>query len=318
MSLPEWGYSFNALYVPLTGGWHCALMPTREVPQVDRGWRLSYEERKQKKKEREEQIKQDRQDFDRLFRLRIDQREAAGSSEFKEYTAFISRNLRASGRDLLDGEGITRALRAAVRDGHVMPVIARNWHGGQRVFKHYAPQPWPTTGGGTQATSEVLTWREFAALKKANGETGFGTHLFDPDLNSVGDLASRTSGASSGDFDWLSVIEAAGGAVAGAALDGANDGTGDGSMLERFGDSDGDGSLLGDAQPFEYQPNSSGDVVTKLAARGVNEASEAECFSDYEMDMEMCSAGGAMYKSPAYYLECKARAFQRYQRCRGF
>ncbi len=30
MSFPEWGYSYNALYVPLAGDWHCALMPARE------------------------------------------------------------------------------------------------------------------------------------------------------------------------------------------------------------------------------------------------------------------------------------------------
>ncbi len=27
MSLPEWGSSYNALYVPIKGGWQCALVP---------------------------------------------------------------------------------------------------------------------------------------------------------------------------------------------------------------------------------------------------------------------------------------------------
>lgn len=76
MAFPEWGYSYNALYVPLTGGWHCALMPAREVREVDRSWRLSYEERKQRRKEQKEQIEQDRHDFLRLFRVCMDRREA--------------------------------------------------------------------------------------------------------------------------------------------------------------------------------------------------------------------------------------------------
>ncbi|SAL16761.1 hypothetical protein AWB71_00664 [Caballeronia peredens] len=321
MSFPEWGYSYNALYVPLSGGWHCALMPIREVPNVDREWRLSFEERKQKKRERQEQIEKDRQDFERLFELRMDRREAAGSTEFKQYVEFINRHLRASSWDLRDGEGVTRVLRDAVRDKLVIPVIARNWHGGPRVFRRYAPQDgWRTTGGSTPAASEVLGWREFAALKKANGETGFGSHLIDSDVSAVSNLASRSSGAVSGDsgskFDWSSVIDAAGGALAGATLVESDRGSGGDSMLTSVVDAD--NSLLNDAQPFDYQSNSLGDVVTRLAARGVSEAKEAECFADYEIDMEMCSAASAMYQSPAYYLECKARAFQRYQQCRGY
>jgi hypothetical protein len=72
-------------------------------------------------------------------------------------------------------------------------------------------------------------------------------------------------------------------------------------------DSD-DGSLLSDAQPFEYQPDSSIDDVTELAARGVSEEDEAECFAQYNVDMVLCAAGSGLYKSPAYYLACKERA----------
>ncbi|SAK84550.1 hypothetical protein AWB82_05689 [Caballeronia glebae] len=271
MSFPEWGYSYNALYVPLSGGWHCALMPAREVQDVDRGWRMSYEERKQKRKEQTEQIEQDRQDFDRMFRVRTGRRHAHTCTEFREYVAFISRHLRVSSWDLLDGEGVTRALRAAVRDGHITPVIARNWQGGRRVFKRYAPQHWPTAGGGARTTSEVLNWREFAMLKKANGETGFGSHLIDSDLESVGNRTSRVSSAGSGgSFDWLSVIKAAGGAVAGAALDGADDASDVNPLLKSLGATDEGGSLFGSAQRFEYVPDDPSGDIDELAGMPFN------------------------------------------------
>jgi len=75
---------------------------------------------------------------------------------------------------------------------------------------------------------------------------------------------------------------------------------------------------LGDAAPFEYVKSVAGGDVLSIAARGVSESHEAECFADYETDLDMCSAGRAMYQSPAYFLECKARAFAKYHQCRGY
>jgi hypothetical protein len=75
---------------------------------------------------------------------------------------------------------------------------------------------------------------------------------------------------------------------------------------------------LGDAVPFEYVKSATGDDVLSIAARGVSESHEAECFANYETDMDLCSAGRAMFQSPAYYTECKARAFANYQQCRGY
>ncbi|SAL16787.1 hypothetical protein AWB71_00667 [Caballeronia peredens] len=261
MSFPEWGYSYNALYVPLTGGWQCALLPARELSAVDRGWQLSYEERKQKKKERQEQIDQDKQDFDRLFRLRIDARGARFCSEFREYVAFVNRHLRVSSWDLLDGEGVTRALPDAVRDEHIIPVIARNWHGGQRVFRRYAAQRWPSDGGGVSFGTNVGGANVPAG--RFTGPFAAAMNAADAVMNSKLAGSSRTfssagaSGGGRGGFDWLGAVktaEAVGGAVAGAAF-------GD-SMLQSFSASDGNGSLLGDAQPFEYQPDiPDGDVL---------------------------------------------------------
>ena len=75
---------------------------------------------------------------------------------------------------------------------------------------------------------------------------------------------------------------------------------------------------LGDAAPFEYSPSEPGGDLLSIAARGVSESHEAECFAKYESDMDLCSAGGAMFQSPAYYMACKARAFANYQQCRGY
>ena len=75
---------------------------------------------------------------------------------------------------------------------------------------------------------------------------------------------------------------------------------------------------LSNAAPFEYVKSVTGDHTMSIAARGVSEGKEAQCFAEYETDMDLCSAGGAMFKSPAYYLDCKSRAFANYQQCRGY
>ncbi|AQG97406.1 hypothetical protein A9R05_00065 [Burkholderia sp. KK1] len=276
MAFPEWGRSFNALYVPLAGGfgWQCTLMTRREFHQIDwYMWRthpygdLSYEERSVKEKEQERQIAQDRRDFDQLFRPRIDRRSTYLSTEFRQYLDFIRHDLRVSSWDVpVDGDGITRVLRRAVRDGRLVPAINRKryWWSGQEVYKWYAPQYWPKPGGGVSfkaKSDEVLDLHEVAALKRAKRESGSGFDLLSSDLGSMRDFASgsggaiSSGGASDSGFDWLGVAEA----VAGAVLDGAgwDDDSGGDSMLKSIEDADASdrGSLLSDAQPFEYVPD---------------------------------------------------------------
>ncbi|WP_200822994.1 hypothetical protein [Caballeronia catudaia] len=87
--------------------------------------------------------------------------------------------------------------------------------------------------------------------------------------------ATASAGARSGGVDGESGFDCLGAAetVAGAVLGGASPRGDDGgnSMLKSFGNADGSdgGSLLGDAQPFEYQPDAFDDDVTEPAARGV-------------------------------------------------
>ncbi|MCG5075890.1 hypothetical protein [Paraburkholderia tagetis] len=144
MLVPEWGYSYNALCVPLTSDWQCSLVPARDLQDVDHGWRLSYEEPQKARKDRDEQIEQDRQDFDRLFRVSAGRRAARACSDFSAYVLFIREHLRISGLSApVDGNGVTRILRDAVRDGWLIPAIDRAWRGSRRVTRFYAPQNWP-------------------------------------------------------------------------------------------------------------------------------------------------------------------------------
>jgi hypothetical protein len=144
MSMPEWGYSYNALRVPLTSDWQCSLVPVRDVGEPTSWWSLSYDERQKKRKERDEQIEQDRRDFDRLFQVSTSRRDARACTDFSTYAAFIREHLRISGLSApVDGDAVTRILRDAVRDGWLIPAIDRAWRGSRRVARFYAPQSWP-------------------------------------------------------------------------------------------------------------------------------------------------------------------------------
>ena len=228
MSFPEWGNSYNALYVPLTNDWQCSLVPVRDVQDVDRGWTLSYEERQEARREREKQIEQDRRDFARLFRVSIGRRDARTCRDFAAYAAFIGEHLRISGWDTpVDGESVTRILRDAVRDGWLVPAIDRAWRGGRQVIRFYAPQSWPK--------------RAPEPKPSVYGFLGGQLVPFGPDGRLV-DNSPYVPLKSSGGADWLGTIQAAAQAVVGndSSLD--NDTVSDNS------------TLLGDAQPFDYSP----------------------------------------------------------------
>lgn len=75
---------------------------------------------------------------------------------------------------------------------------------------------------------------------------------------------------------------------------------------------------LGNATPFEYDPPALVTDVTEIAARGVDEAHEALCEAQYEIDLAQCSVYGAMRRDPYTYFFCKQRAFERYNQCRGY
>src|SRR5471032_1357037 len=75
---------------------------------------------------------------------------------------------------------------------------------------------------------------------------------------------------------------------------------------------------LGDAAPFEYVKNVTGDDVMSMAARGVNEAQEADCFAEYERALDMCGAVAYPMGLIRGMALCRENAFDRYQQCRGY
>jgi hypothetical protein len=74
---------------------------------------------------------------------------------------------------------------------------------------------------------------------------------------------------------------------------------------------------LGAALPFKFDASPIGEALD-IAARGVSEVDEAECFARYDADMMACDMVGAMYRDTRTYALCKQRAFDKYQTCRGY
>lgn len=75
-------------------------------------------------------------------------------------------------------------------------------------------------------------------------------------------------------------------------------------------------TALGDAAPFEYLSSAPSVNVLSVAVRSVH---EAQCFAEYEEDMEMCNVAKAMYGGdPRTYALCSSRASENYRSCLGY
>lgn len=79
-----------------------------------------------------------------------------------------------------------------------------------------------------------------------------------------------------------------------------------------------DSTPLDDAQSFEYEQADLSDDIESVAARGVSEGHEAECFAEYEERLMQCEAYSALSRDPYTYIACKANAFKLYNQCRGY
>jgi len=75
---------------------------------------------------------------------------------------------------------------------------------------------------------------------------------------------------------------------------------------------------LDDARSFEYEQADLSDDIHSVAARGVSEAHEAECFAQYERDMDECAAYRRAMGGQRFMDACSQRAFQSFQQCRGY
>ncbi|POR55698.1 hypothetical protein B0G62_10192 [Paraburkholderia eburnea] len=280
MSLPEWGNSYNALYVPLKGGWQCALVPARDIEDVDRGWQLSYEERQSVRKAREEQMARDRRDFDQLFRVGIGRKASRISADFSAYAGFVGKHVRGRWPTPIDGEDITRILREAVRDGLIVPAIDRDWRGSAGVSTRYAPQTWGETyrsgGGGGVAASTPRAKTFHQSVMESMGLDADGAMAYIEKYNAMveridaiqaANAARRAAAALAGNGDDFGVVVAAAGAVLGGGDDSNDSGDGGTSDDDLFsGDSGDDSTPLGDAQPFDYQPDMPDGDAEDLAA----------------------------------------------------
>jgi hypothetical protein len=151
--------------------------------------------------------------------------------------------------------------------------VNREYRGVPRVAQpDPAPQYWPATGGGGGGYAykpKVISYMEFQALQRANGEL--------PELDSLGGGAVINPLPNLGaparaddDFGLLGVVESAAGALLGGGYDDSDSGDdGSGGAVEEdvFSDDSGDGSTpLGDAQPFEYTPDVVSGEAEELAA----------------------------------------------------
>ncbi|MCG5075803.1 hypothetical protein [Paraburkholderia tagetis] len=220
---------------------------------------MSYDERQKKRKEREEQIDQNRRDFDRLFRVSISRRDARASSDFNAYAAFIREHLRISGLSApIDGDGVTRILRDAVRDGWLIPAIDHAWRGSRRVARSYAPQSWPKRVPDPKPTVYGVRDGQFIPLDEG------GRFIERTPYRPVVAIASKAA-SSNGASGWLDAV----GSAAGALLGGGDDSHGAITKRNFFDSGDSGSTPLGDAQPFDYTPDTLIDDVQEFAARGV-------------------------------------------------
>jgi len=75
---------------------------------------------------------------------------------------------------------------------------------------------------------------------------------------------------------------------------------------------------LADAESYTPGDSSGASDLLTVAARGVGESDEAECYAQYERDMDECNAYRAAMGGARFMQLCSQRAFMNYQQCRGY
>jgi hypothetical protein len=255
----RWGHG----YYELTARWL--------YPRADRDeWYSTWNARPPSEVDRAErweqarlrQLADDQATFARHFRPAWDLRTITGGNALNAIKTFLRDALNVAHWNMpKDNEDIRRMLCKAVSDTRLIPIIDREYIGRSRVaLPDPAPQRWPATGGsGNGFVPKVISFGEFAALQRANGEiAALSGGVASAGISAVVEPMTSLGAAASGDgggFDWLGAAES----VAGAVFGDDDDSDGDDSALdESFGDG-GDSTPLGDAQPFAYTENSPGE-----------------------------------------------------------
>jgi hypothetical protein len=207
------------------------------------------------------------------------------------------------------------ALKKAVSLGQLIPEIQHYDRGGSAAS---TAAPASTAGlitdGILRGVDPSSSYRSTSLLSGEPVLSG----PYDPGTQELALNAARGLSSGNSGSGWFGMVEAAAGTVAGVAGDNSDTSAElAGENMLDSGDSD-DSTPLGDARPFAYSEDASTGDVQDLAARGVSEAEEAECFSQYERDMDMCRALGNPMGGGRGQALCEQNAFDNYQQCRGY
>ncbi|WP_204117436.1 hypothetical protein [Paraburkholderia sp. C35] len=193
----------------------------------------------------------------------------------------------------VDNEGIRRALTGAVTSGQLVPVINREWRALPRVMRpNPAPEKWPSSGTGGFSGIGEYGRGKWAAFEKAG--PGLLTLNGEPVLRGPYDPST-----------WEAQLKAARAEMAASSANSS------GAAWDAT-------AVAFDFHPVESRSTATDADVLTIAARGVSEEQESECFGQYERDMMACDMIGAMYRDPRTFAECTRRAFSNYQICRGY
>ncbi|POR48221.1 hypothetical protein B0G62_115104 [Paraburkholderia eburnea] len=293
---------WNTLDVPLDAGWKCTLIPGAEYYDMT-GWGRGYRDMSARalypnagrdnsfswnarplsevdkgelwEKDRLRQLADDTMAFARHFRPNWDLRTITGEKALRDVQAFVRDSLSLAHWNLpTDNAGVRRLLCDAVAAGKLVPVVNREYYGLPRVAQSDpVPQRWPATGGGGNGyPPRVLSYSEFDALRRANGElpaldSGGVSAALDP-LPALGAAARADDG-----FGLLGAVESAAAALLGGGDDSdeSDDAGGDDGGVSDADVFSGDSTPLGDAQPFDYSPNDAPDGDSFDIAKTPNE-----------------------------------------------
>ncbi|WP_322104966.1 hypothetical protein [Paraburkholderia sp. J41] len=291
--------TWNTLDVPLENGWLCTLVPGPQYYDLTswgRGYRnmsarqlypnagrdsasyswnarpLSEVDKSELwEKDRLRRLADDTATFARHFLPNWDLRTITGERALRDVQAFVRDRLKLAHWNLpADNAGVKKLLCDAVASGQLVPVVNREYRGVPRVAPPaHLPQRWPaTSGGGGAYPSKVYNYLEFEALKRANDEL--------PPLDSGAGIVSvildprPPLGVPATADDGFGFVESAAGAMLGGGDEDSDSDGGDGTGAsddDLFSADSGDGATpLGDAQPFDYQPDMPDGDAEELAA----------------------------------------------------
>lgn len=186
-------------------------------------------------------------------------------------------------------------LRAAVKSGRVVVAIERTA---------------TRTGGGASASQPMRRSGTIEPSRRSFEEMAAGSN----DISST--LADVAPAAKSRSYDWLSSYDDV---TANDLIAYLEDFVSRTSGQAGASAPDADPTTpLGDAQPFEYSEDTEQENAVEVAARGVSEEDEAECYTQYERDMDECNAYRSAMGGARFMESCSQRAFMNYQQCRGY